>query len=183
MQHPLEFIPPHRRKLVFYFLFLFTLGLFGILRGLDLPLQTSPAPDGMVSFELAYPLEQSQAILASWNETARLTAAFGLGLDFVFILAYTSTLSLALLLTNGDSTNWVRPLTSWMGWAVFLAGVWDVIENLALWQILTGNIDPGLPKIAAICAILKFSLLTAGLFSTLVRKAGRHQVKNTPRRK
>ncbi|MCL4529010.1 MAG: hypothetical protein M1282_06325, partial [Chloroflexi bacterium] len=81
MQHPLEFITFANRKRIFIALLVWTLGLFAVFRVLDQPL----APNGIVSFELAGTLERVTTILSSWSTQAKLYAAFGLGLDYLFM--------------------------------------------------------------------------------------------------
>ena len=168
MQHPLEFVPFNLRKPFFYFLFGFTLLIFGAFRQLDQPLRTSAAPNGIVSFELAGTLDASQKMINSWDENARLFAAFGLGLDYLFMPVYALTLSLGLLLVGNEKINWYQNLTKWLGWGMFTAALFDAVENYALWQSLTGNMNPMLPQIAALCAMIKFALLISGVLVLLV---------------
>jgi hypothetical protein len=171
MQHPLEFLPMNLRKPLFYFFLMFTLAIFGLFSVLDQPLRTSAAPNGIVSFELARTLDESQSILHSWDENARLFAAFGLGFDYLFMLVYAAALSLGLLLAGANKTGWYSSLTNWLGWGAFAAGLFDAVENYALWQILTGNASSSLPQIAAFCATIKFTLLIAGVVVALAGKA------------
>ena len=173
MQHPLEFIPQTLRKPLFYFFFIFTLVIFGVFRPLDVPLQTSAAPSGIVSFELARTLDSSQAMINSWDENARLTAAFGLGFDYLFMPIYAVALSLGLLLAGSGKANWYHNLTAWLGWGAFAAALFDAVENYSLWRVLTGSVDPMFPQIAAFCATIKFILLVAGLLTALARSAVR----------
>ena len=163
MKHPLEFIPQTLRKPLFYFFFACTLVIFGIFRPLDVPLQTSAAPNGIVSFELARTLDSSQAMIQSWDENARLIAAFGLGFDYLFMFIYSVALSLGLLLAGNAKPNWYHTLTTWLGWGSFAAALFDMMENYALWRALTGNTDPIFPQLAAFCATIKFVLLISGL--------------------
>ncbi len=171
MQHPLEFIPLYFRKPLFYFFFAFTLVIFGVFRPLDVPLQTSAAPSGIVSFELARTLDSSQAMIQSWDENARLTAAFGLGFDYLFMPVYASALSLGLLLVGSGKANWYRNITAWLGWGAFIAALFDAVENYSLWQALTGSMNPAFPQIAAFCATIKFIFLITGLLTALTRFA------------
>lgn len=170
MQHPLEFIPIHFRKPLFYFFFAFTLLIFAAFRPLDVPLQTSAAPNGIVSFELARTLDSSQAMIRSWDINARLVAAFGLGFDYLFMPVYALALSLGLLLAGQGKTNWYHNTTSWLGWGAFAAALFDMVENYALWRALGGSVDPVFPIIAASCAALKFTLLLVGLLAALAGK-------------
>jgi hypothetical protein len=170
MQHPLEFIPLNLRKPLFYFFLVCTLVIFGVFSILDQPLRTSAAPNGIVSFELARTLDESQSILNSWDENARPFAAFGLGFDYLFMLVYAAALSLGLLLAGANKIGWYVSLTNWLGWGAFAAAFFDAVENYVLWQILTGNASSALPQIAAFCATIKFILLIAGVVVALAGK-------------
>jgi hypothetical protein len=170
MRHPLEFIQMNLRKPLFYFFLMFTLAIFGVFSILDQPLRTSAAPNGIVSFELARTMNESQSILNSWDENARLFAAFGLGFDYLFMLVYAAALSLGLLLAGANKTGWYFSLTNWLGWGAFAAALFDAVENYALWQILTGYASSSLPQIASACATIKFALLITGLLTAFASK-------------
>lgn len=163
MRHPLELIPQTFRKPAFYIFFLLTLLIFGAFRMLDAPLKTDAAPNGIVSFELARTTEAAQAIRDSWDTNARLFAAFGLGLDYLFMPAYALALSLGLLLSASNRSGWYSQLAAWMGWGALAAALFDAVENYALWKELTGSVFSPYPEIAALCASVKFALLLAGL--------------------
>jgi hypothetical protein len=167
MQHPLEFIPQNLRKPLFYVFFILTLLIFGVFRGLDEPLRTTAAPSGIVSFELARETGTAQAIVNSWDSNARLYAAFGLGLDYLFMPAYALALSLGILLMMNGRSGWYLQLSAWMGWGIFAAALFDAVENYALWQELTSGVISPYPEIAALCASIKFALLIAGLLTVI----------------
>ncbi|MBI5822925.1 MAG: hypothetical protein HZB18_02785 [Chloroflexi bacterium] len=173
MKHPLEFVPQNLRKPFFYFFFALTLVIFGVFRLLDAPLQTSTAPKGIVSFELAHTLDASQAMINSWDSNARLFAAFGLGFDYLFMFVYALALSLGLLLAGYQKANWYSAFTIWLGWGAFAAAFFDMVENYALWRILIGSLDPSFPQTAWLCATVKFTLLIAGVLTALAGKAVR----------
>jgi hypothetical protein len=130
------------------------------------PLQTQAAPDGIVSFQAAGSLEKSSAILSSWDENARLVAAFGLGFDYLFMPVYAITLTLACLAT-GETLQQVgrrySNLAIWMARAALLAAGLDAIENLALTIMLLGQPANPWPLVAMICANSKFILLFLAL--------------------
>jgi hypothetical protein len=163
MRHPLEFIPQHLRKSFFYVFFALTLLIFGVFRGLDQPLRTDAAPNGIVSFELAREPDTAQSIVKSWDSNAHLFAAFGLGLDYLFMPVYAFAFSLGILLMINGRKGWYFQLSAWMGWGAFLAALFDVVENYALWHTLTGEVVSPYPEIAALCATIKFTLLIVGL--------------------
>ena len=58
------------------------------------------------------------------------------------------------------------PLARWsnlLSWAVFLAAILDIIENIALVNILFGPLVSPWPEIARWCAIPKFVLIFIGI--------------------
>ncbi len=172
MQHPLEFIPINVRKPFFYFFLALTLLIFVVFRVLDEPLRTEAAPGGIVSFELAQTVDAAQGILRSWDADARTYAAFGLGLDYLFMPAYALALSTGILLMVKGRKGWYPQLAAWMGWGVFAAAVFDAVENYALWQELTGPVISPYPEVAALCASMKFALLIAGLVTGVAGRFG-----------
>ena len=178
MKHPLEFIPLNLRKPLFYVFFAMTIAIFGIFNILDQPLRTDVAPNGIVSLELAGTPEKVFQILTSWEPInvqgpaiykmkGYLIAAFGLGFDYLFMPTYALVLSLGLLLAMGNKKNRYAVFAGWMGWGVFVAALFDAMENYMLWRVLTGDIISPYPEIAAICATIKFILLILGLVTAL----------------
>lgn len=65
-----------------------TIGCAVTLRMIDEPLCTAEAPWGIVSLELAWSSAGAGRILDSWDDNARLHAAFSLGFDYLFLCAY-----------------------------------------------------------------------------------------------
>ena len=154
MKHPLEKIPDeYRKRLFFTFLFL-TLILFAVFRVLDQPLRTSAAPNGIVSFELARTPENAEYMLSSWSREGKSNAAFGLGIDYLFMPTYAFALAFGTLLAAGKHSGWTKSL--------------GTVENFALFQILLGAYESSYPAIAAVCATIKFGLLIFGLVYTLI---------------
>jgi len=187
MKHPLEKISKSSRKPIFFAFLAGTLILFAIFRVLDAPLRTSAAPSGIVSFELAGTPFQAQAIIDSWHEMAYLIssvegepvpgfvsrayafAAFGLGIDYLFMPVYATALALGILLASGKHGNWFMTLGSWLGWGAYVAALFDAVENFALARILLMNqVWSPWPEVAAFSASVKFLLLLLGLFYALV---------------
>jgi len=186
MQHPLEFVSSvYRKRLFFTFLFL-TLSLFAVFRVLDQPLRTPSAPNGIVSFELAGSPLQAQAITNEWKHSSLLLsavagqanpdivnipyafAAFGLGIDYLFMPVYAFALAFGTLLAANRHGGWIKSLGAVAGYGAFVAAVFDAVENYALFQILLNRIVSPYPEIAFYCASLKFGLLSFGLLYALV---------------
>lgn len=168
MRHPLDFISPANRKPVFLPLLALTLILFVVFRVLDAPLRTSAAPNGIVSYELAGNIKPAVEILGSWDARAQLFAAFGLGLDYLFMPAYALALSLGILLAAGRHPGAFAKIGAWLGWGALAAALFDALENFALWQFMLGDFQALWPSLAANCTTVKFSLLIVGLLYALI---------------
>ena len=187
MKHPLENIPSTSRKPLFWAFLAGTLILFAIFRILDAPLRTAAAPNGIVSFELAGTPFQAQAIIDSWHEMAFLVssvegepvpgfvsrayafAAFGLGVDYLFMPVYATALAFGILLAAGKHGSWFARFGAWLGWGVYAAALFDAVENYALARMLLMNqVWSPYPEVAAFSASVKFVLLSLGLVYALV---------------
>lgn len=167
MRHPLETVPnEYRKRLFFIFLFL-TILLFAIFRVLDQPLRTSAAPNGIVSFELARTPENAEYMLLSWSREGKFNAAFGLGIDYLFMPLYSFALAFGTLLAAGRHAGWLKSVGVVAGYGAFAAALFDAVENYALFQVLLGHVFSPYSEIAFYCASLKFVLLIFGLLYAL----------------
>jgi len=171
MVSPYKPISPPARRPLFWVLAAATLLVMLALNLAGANLANDRAPYGIVSFELAGNTEKAGAILTSWNESARISAAFNLGLDYVFMLAYAASIGLGCLLAGETLARRGWPLAglgAWLGWGLILAAICDAIENWALWHVLNslpgpGMLDPRFPSLARACALIKFGLVFIGL--------------------
>lgn len=138
-----------------------------ILNWVGAPLITTAAPLGIISFELGRQPEASNAILASWDGRAQRHAAFSLGLDYLFMLAYAAAISVACLKAGNllHVSGWpLSGLAFPLAVGVWLAALLDAIENLGLTVILLSGTAVGLwPGIAWACALVKFAIIFVGL--------------------
>ncbi len=162
MWHPVTLIP----FTMFWPLLIATLIVMAAFQILDRPLRTPAAPYGIVSFELAGNTDAARAMIDSWDDRARLYAAFGLGLDYLFMLLYATTIAIACLWIADIYALAGWPLAGWgvlVAWGVWLAAVLDGIENYALWRLLTGPVVNPWPGIARWCASFKFVLIAIGI--------------------
>jgi hypothetical protein len=96
-------------------------------------------------------------------------AAFGLGIDYLFMPVYATALALGILLAAGRHKGWFGALGVWLGWGAYIAASFDAVENYALARMLLVNevLSP-YPEIAAFSASVKFGLLLIGLFYALL---------------
>ena len=164
--HPFNFLPAQYWQGFFWSLLGLTAVLMIVFGISGAPLTTTAAPYGVISFELAGTVERSLLILSSWDADAQMRAAFGLGLDYLFMVVYASTIAIGCGLAAQvlKRTGW--PLGSWgslLGWAVILAAILDSIENLALTTLIFGSVVSPWPEIARWCAIFKFALIFIGI--------------------
>jgi hypothetical protein len=164
---PFDFLTPSQQSRLFRPLVALTLLLFVIFGFLDQPLRNELAPQGIVSFELAG--RAAVPIANSWDGFARIYAAFGLGLDYLFIPLWVGSISLGCVLASGRLAGrgaWLVRLGLFLAWAQLLGGLLDMVENAALFQVLLGG-KAHWGVIAQWCASLKFVILTLGLLYAL----------------
>lgn len=170
MKHPFQVIPIVNLSLLLAVLIALTLILMGVLGKISKPLSVPDvAPNGIISLEFAGGSARAKAIVAAWRNKGVLQNAKKVQwLDFLYIAAYSTTLSLACiwstkLLPNFDSA-WLRTGTV-LAWGQWLAALFDIIENLALFPFLYKDVNDKAiwAQVAAFCAALKFSLIIIGL--------------------
>ena len=154
-------------KITLWVLGLSTLALFIFISVLDQPLKTVAAPNGIVSFELAGGIEQSQKILSSWDHQARLSAIQSLVADYMFLIAYSFffafliwSLSKYFIEKRKDSLVKIGII---LGWLQFVAAIFDSFENYFLLRIIFGSQNPAYPEYAFYFALLKFLIILLGL--------------------
>jgi hypothetical protein len=143
-----------------------TLALTVVLQVVGQSLQTAAAPLGIVSFELAGTLAAAQVMIASWDHSAQLHAAFSLGLDYLYMPLYAVAIALACVraaVTSLRTSTAAASLGLLLAWGMGLAALLDALENIALWQVLQSSTLAIWPPVARWCAIVKFSLVIAGL--------------------
>ena len=141
--------------------------------GLNQPLQTGAAPQGMLSFQLATTGEKATVISTSWGNSLWPHASLWSG--FLFAALYTTLL---ILLTNHlltdrpgvreqEAGRWVRRL-------FVLAGLAHVVE----YAVLLANLDTpedGLTLTATLLALANYTALLMGLAGLVVIRAARRR--------
>lgn len=151
--------------------------LFIALLLINKPLQTSAAPKGIVSFQMAGTLDQASDILESWDSNAVSSARASLWLDFAFAGAYVLTLLLLTTHLSRDRPGGrARAVSRWVRGLFITAGTFDVAENI----LLLNNLDSPTETMslaATLCALAKFTGLILGLAGLVIlRAARRHQL-------
>jgi hypothetical protein len=135
------------------------------LTHLDSGLKTAAAPLGIISFELAGP--RAQEMLTSFGEAGRRDALLLQGLDYLYLVAYSTTLACGALLV-GRRLAATRPrfaaLARSVAWIQTVAGLCDAIENVPLILMLqSGRADAMGASIARVTASTKFLFVLVGL--------------------
>ncbi len=141
---------------------------------------------GMVPFELTGGKDGADEILSEWGENGRDAARESLWIDFGFLLAYGTFLTLALAAVRdmARERGW-RRLAAIGGVVVSfgaLAAALDALENICLLLTLDGG-GSAFPLLATIFASCKFVLLAAAIAYLLaglaVRLGGRDPATRT----
>lgn len=131
---------------------------------------------GMVPFELTGGQDRAGEILSEWGEDGQDAARESLWIDFGFLLAYGTFLTLALLAVRdlARARSW-RRLAATGGFIVFfgaLGAAFDALENICLLLTLDGA-GAAFPLLATIFAACKFALLTIAIAYLLAGLATR----------
>jgi hypothetical protein len=146
----------------------------------DQRMQDTGGP-GIVPFELAGSQDRADEILAEWGEKGQDAARESLWIDFVFLLAYGTFLTLAVAAVRdmARERGWKR-LGAIGGVVVFFGALvagFDALENICLLLTLDGA-GAAFPLLATIFASCKFILLAATIaylivgLATRLRKGG-----------
>jgi hypothetical protein len=163
MTHPLATLAPDKRVRWFVPLLIATLLLTFLFRFIG------PTQPTIVDFELAGNVSNAQNIINAWNETDRIRAGFSLGIDYLYMPVYSTTIALACVLAAGvlKSKPW-RSIGFLLAWGLWAAAIFDATENVALFTELLGNNVAPWPQIAQLCATIKFGLILAGLLYVVI---------------
>ncbi len=142
-----------------------TLALLLAMSPADERMQDTGGP-GIVPFELTGGQDRADEILAEWGEEGQDAARESLWIDFGFLLAYGTFLTLALAATRdlARDRGW-RRLAAIGGVVVSfgaLGAAFDALENVCLLLTL-GGAGAALPLLATLFAACKFILLATAI--------------------
>jgi hypothetical protein len=171
MRHPYQSISSDRFARYLIPLIILTLFFMFVMNWLGSSLNNSTAPSGIISFELAGDVETSSAIIDSWDPVSRVIASFSLGLDYLFLILYSSTIAMGCIWAMNaflSRSTFLLSTGILLAWGQWLAALFDGVENAALLKILLDEIQAPWPQVAQICAVLKFSLIALGLIYIVI---------------
>lgn len=128
-------------------------------------MQDSGGP-GIVTFELTGGQNRADEILGEWGEKGRNAARESLWIDFGFLLAYGTFLTLALAATSelARERGWRRlaAIGLVVVWFGALAAAFDALENICLLLTLDGD-GAAFPLLATVFASCKFLALAVAI--------------------
>ena len=148
------------KKLVLLLFIVTVLCIFS-MRFFDAPLKNDICKSGIISFELAKDLSVSEDIMDSWNERSKVSASLSMGFDFLFLLVYSSFIGLLIFRVRNKmkKDHFLQKLGKILIYAIFLAALFDVIENIALIKLLLGDLKQIWSSLAYYFAIPKFLIV------------------------
>jgi hypothetical protein len=125
-------------------------------------------PPNIVAFELSGSVEAASKIISDWgiDQVSRVKTA--ICLDFGFILVYCSAFMFACRAASTYSgVQFFIKTSRQLIWIVWLAGLCDVMENIALLRTLS-EISQTTVAIAFYAATIKFGILLIALMFILI---------------
>jgi hypothetical protein len=135
-----------------------------------------PTGPGIIDLELAFTDERTAALLAQWSAPEQLRLAFGLGFDYLFMPLYSTTLALACVWVTQISRPGWRSAAALFAWGLWVAAAFDAVENVAMLTSLLGSASGTTALVAGVCAVVKFTLIIAGIvFVVVALVAGRRR--------
>jgi hypothetical protein len=133
-----------------------------VLAVLDVRMMNAGGP-GIVGFELAGTQDRAAEILADWGSEGIDAAKASLWIDYAYIVAYGTFLVLAAWATRDLAVErgW-RRMAAW-GLAVIpfaaAGAAFDAIEDVGLLLAVNQHGGDLAPRLAQVCAVLKFTLI------------------------
>jgi hypothetical protein len=156
MYHPLSSI--HKKLPVFLAMLAATIAISVVFK------LVGPFSPTIVDFELAGSVAKVSGIINAWDAPNKIRAAFNLGIDYLYMPVYSTTIAMACVWGAAvlRAKGW-RVIGVLLAWGLWAAAIFDAIENYALVTMLFGTVADPYPQIAQVCASCKFSLILLGL--------------------
>lgn len=126
---------------------------------LDAELKGVHSPYGIVSFELCAVSSNCLDIIDEWNAREKLIAAFGLGLDYLFLIVYSAVICCALVVVSWNLKAPYKRISFRLVWLAVAAGVFDLLENTFLTVMLLSGVSHPYEWYSTGSAMAKFACL------------------------
>lgn len=147
-----------------------TLATMNLLRQQGAPL-LGPLPLGILSLEVPATAARARELFDALGDHGRAIAVRQVQLDYVFLLLYPLAFAMALVrlapLASGRIGRWCATLAR----RVWLAGLFDAIENAAMLRMLAGATGSPWPEVSTACAAVKFAIVAVALLALLAALA------------
>ena len=182
MRHPFESIPRAVRPRLFVPLLAAALLVLVTWVLTVAPMSNERAPLSVSSFGMAWSLERAREMMASWDERARLSGAFGIGFDFLNLVVYSTAAAMACAWVaqgwRAAGPAWLSAAGVLLAWGQWAAVVFGTVQNAVMMSLLLGNGSEAWLKVSYWCTLLKLILLVLGPAYALAGGAARFAKKS-----
>lgn len=146
-----------------------TVAMMVVLKRHGAPLMTIGCHK-IIALELAPTKACAATIVGAWKEHELLDLAReDIRFDYAFIALYTATLALCCffgtIVWGGALGGWLARAGSVLGWAMFLAGLMDVIENVGMYAEIGGNY--GIAPLVCAASSIKWVIVSASFLYSI----------------
>ena len=166
MRHPFERVPAGARGRILTPLLAATALIFVTWVLTVAPMSNEQAPLSVSSFGMAGSLARAREMMASWDERARLSGAFGIGFDFLQLLVYPTTFALAcawaaqMFRARGRAALAAAGVL--LAWGQCLAALCGTVQNAVMMSLLLGSGSEAWVDVSYWATLVKLILLAAG---------------------
>jgi hypothetical protein len=162
MNTPFSWIAVDQQGSVLVILCVASLALMKMLStiGIELTIKSQNIPLGIINLELPWSPKRAASIVKVWREQDLIEKAVQqTKLDFVLLLIYPATVSLACTMLVGSGEGLTATIGVVLSWAVLFCTPLDAFENVMILRMLSGSCDSPIPQLTTFAAGLKFFLM------------------------
>jgi hypothetical protein len=167
---PFSWLDVDQQGSVLVMLFIASSALMKILStiGRELTIRSEKIPFGIINLELSWSEQRASSIVRAWSERGLIAKAVQqTQLDFVLLLLYPATLSLACTMVAGSAPGLMATVGYIFSWAVLFCTPLDAFENFMLFKMLAGSCNSPIPQFTSVSATLKFFLFVSSVLYML----------------
>ncbi len=125
-------------------------------------LKTAVSPKAIIDLEFAKTTQRLQELVLQWDLSV---VKINIWIDFAFIVTYVLFIaSVAEFSANRWSNYRMKKMGIWLARTAYLAGIFDMAENLLMLQSIAGNFTDSSLMLTNFCATVKFLLLGVIVF-------------------
>ena len=125
----------------------------------------------ILDYEFAWTSSQVEVIFNAWGAVGKQQIAFGIYMDFLYIVAYGILIFGCLLIATRKLEGLIQTIGLYMAITPIIAGICDVAENVNLLLMIADGsfIVSASPFVAALCATIKFTIIFACILFFLIQ--------------